>query len=183
MRNLLRSLFAAAALAIAAAPAIADDATPTLPGGANAISEVHDDWTVRCGVAQNGAAGAKSTCGISQQQLDNKTKRRVLLLGLAAGDNGGVQGSLVLPFGLLLDAGVTFQIDDGPRTATASHFRTCLPVGCVVVIDWPASTVTALRSAKKLTVAAQGENSQPATFTVSMKGFGSALDRAIALPK
>ena len=102
------------------------------------------------------------------------------LIGLAAADNGGVKGSLIMPFGLALDAGVTLQIDDGPVTAPV-RFKTCFPAGCVIPLDWPASTVKALRTAQKLKAGAQAENGQPTSFAISMGGFASALDRAIAL--
>jgi invasion protein IalB len=179
MSILSRSLLAAVLIALPIFPALADDPAPTLPGGANTLTEQHGDWTVRCGVTAPaaGTAGA-SSCSVSQQQVDKTTKRRVLIVALAAGDNGGVKGSLVMPFGLDLDSGVTLQIDDGPVTA-AAHFKTCLPAGCVIPVDWPAATVKALRTAQKLKAAAKGENGQPAQFTISMTGFASALDRAI----
>ena len=164
-----------------AGPTLAAAAAPTLPGGANAISEVHGDWTVNCGVTA-GADGkpGTSTCSVTQQQVDPTSKRRILLIGLAAADNGGVKGSLIMPFGLALDAGVTLQIDDGPVTAPV-RFKTCFPAGCVIPLDWPASTVKALRTAQKLKAGAQAENGQPTSFAISMGGFASALDRAIAL--
>ena len=39
-----------------------------------------------------------------------------------------VSGTLVRPFGLALDSGVAFQIDDGPAMQPI-RFRTCVPDG------------------------------------------------------
>ena len=174
MSMLTRGLQAVGLLALSAFPVFADTA-PALPGGATAINEVHADWTVRCGTSATGTA-----CAVSQQQIDKATKKRVLAIGLSSEPNGGVKGSLMMPFGLLLDSGVTLQIDDGPLTAPV-HFRTCMPGGCVIPLEWPAATVTALRTAQKLKVVAQGDDGKPVPFTISMAGFASALDRAIAL--
>jgi invasion protein IalB len=178
MSILARSLLAASLLTLSAFPVFAETAA-TLPGGATAINEVHSDWTVKCGVAAD-ATGGVSTCVVSQLQLDKTTKKRVLAIGLSAQPNGGVKGSIMMPFGLSLDSGVTLQIDDGPLTAPV-HFRTCLPGGCVIPLEWPAATVTALRTAQKLKVVAQGDNGKPIPFSISMAGFASALDRAMAL--
>ena len=182
MSRLSRVLLASCLVMLVANSAMADNA-PTLPGGANAISEMHGDWTVRCGIAAppDGSAGT-SVCTVSQQQLDKATKRRVLFIGLSASEDGGVKGSLVMPFGLTLDSGVTLQVDDGPITA-AVHFKTCIPAGCVIPLEWPTATVKALRTAQKLKAVAQNENGQPALFSISMTGFASALDRASALVK
>ena len=184
MKSVTCGLWAASMALLSTCTVLADDA-PSLPGGASAINEAHSDWTLRCGPAP---AAVESTdksapgiaCAVSQQQVDKKTNKRVLVLALSAADGGGVKGSLVMPFGLALDSGVTLQIDDGPVT-NPIHFRTCVPAGCIVPLEWAVATVKALGSAQSLKVAAVADGGQPAPFTISMKGFSSALDRAVSL--
>ncbi|WP_280953504.1 invasion associated locus B family protein [Phyllobacterium phragmitis] len=48
-----------------------------------------------------------------------------------------VTGTLIMPFGLALDAGVTFEIDDKPAMQPV-RFRTCLPGGCLVNVSFDA---------------------------------------------
>jgi len=146
-----------------------------LPGGATALNEAHADWILNCQV-QNGA----THCAVSQQQFDKGTKQLMLSLSFNPEANGGVKGVAVLPFGLNLGKGVTFQLDSSSPTAP-SAFSTCLRGGCLVPLAWPADTVKDLRGATNLKVAALGANGQPASFTVPMSGFGAALDRAIEL--
>ncbi|MBZ9872939.1 invasion associated locus B family protein [Mesorhizobium sp. BR1-1-9] len=55
-------------------------------------------------------------CSMSQQRV-GKNRQRVLALELQAGRDSTVTGVLVLPFGLLLEKGVTLQIDDRPTLA------------------------------------------------------------------
>lgn len=170
---------AAAILLLLMGTAWADDAAG-LPDGASTINESHGDWTVRCATAAAGQPNPGVHCGISQTLMDKKTNKRVLLIGLSQQVGGAVKGTLLMPFGLALKAGATLQIDDGPVTSPAS-FRTCLPAGCLINLDWPQTTVVALRNAKVLKVHASGDNGQAADFTVSLNGFGSAIDRVSAL--
>lgn len=149
-----------------------------LPGGAQSLSETFEDWQVACGTPQ----GVKR-CVVSQQQADAKTHQRLLSVELqpkGTGAGAGVEGILVMPFGLDLDKGVTLkagQADVGP----ALRFRTCLPQGCVVMLALDAKAVAVLRKAPTAMVNAVAEGGKQVSFPVSLKGFGGALDRAAAL--
>ncbi|PRD40764.1 invasion protein, partial [Phyllobacterium phragmitis] len=101
---------------------------------------------------------------------------------LSAPAGNTVTGTLIMPFGLALDAGVTFQIDDKPAMQPV-RFRTCLPGGCLVNVSFDDATLVALRAgaALKLTATADGGAAMP--FTISLQGFGTALDRVAALSR
>jgi invasion protein IalB len=167
------------ALAVAAAPifgASAALAATALPGGATTLTEKHDDWMVRCELA-----GGLVHCSAQQEQLDSKTRQRVLAIEFQpAADN--LPGTLVLPFGLLLSAGATLQVDQRQASA-ALPFQTCLPAGCLVPLllakDWQG----ALRQGATLAIMAQAVGGQPAKFSISLKGLAGALDRIAELTK
>lgn len=145
-----------------------------LPGGAQSLSETFEDWRVTCGMPQ----GVKR-CVVSQQQADAKTRQRLLSVELQP-KGAGVEGVLVMPFGLDLDKGVMLkagETDVGP----ALRFRTCLPQGCVVMLALDAKAVAVLRKAPTAMVNAVAEGGRQVSFPVSLKGFGGALDRASAL--
>jgi invasion protein IalB len=165
--------FAASLLALPAATASG------LPGGATSLTETHADWTLNCGV-QPAVSGGAIACSVGQAQFDKASKRRILTFAVSPQSGGGVKGVVVLPFGLSLDKGVTFQLDAGSITP-AAHFRTCLPAGCLVSLDWPDGTVKAMRTATTLKIAATTANGQAAPFSLPMSGFAAALDRAVAL--
>jgi invasion protein IalB len=169
-------------IALAIVPLMAFPATAGaagLPGGATSLNESHGDWALRCG--ERGAAGDATTlCSVTQTQIDKNTKRRVLAIALNPQKGGGIKGIVMMPFGLLLDNGATFQLDDGAATSP-THFRTCVPAGCILPIDWPDSTVKAMRSAKTLKISAVMDNGKPAPFSISMNGFDGAMDRAAEL--
>ncbi len=167
----------AAIAALFLTPALAQDAL-TLPGGASALSETHGDWTVKCAVE---LSANKIGCALSQQQADKATQQRVLAIELlpAAGD---LLGTLALPFGLLLDKGVTLSLDDA-APLPLQRFRSCYPDGCHVALDLSPDVVTQLRHGAALKIKAVTDAGEDAPFSVSLKGFGGALDRTIDLAK
>lgn len=152
----------------------------TLPGGASSLRENHGDWVVNCAVQPQGGKNVKS-CALSQEQADGNTRQRVLAIELKPGDNNA-QGMLVMPFGLALDQGVAFQIDEG-GFSPVQKFRTCLPAGCLVPVTFDARTLTALRKGTALKIKATADGGKETPFTISLKGFPGAYDRTVALAK
>jgi len=120
---------------------------------------------------------------IQQLQSDAKTGQLVLAAKLAP-SKGAASGEFVMPFGLLFEAGVALSVDAGPAGKPLA-FKTCLPAGCIVPATLDASTVAALRSAQQLKLTAKPvvSNAKPLVFSISLKGFGAALDRAAAIQK
>jgi invasion protein IalB len=149
----------------------------SLPGGATSLQETFQDWQVNCAVQANG-----KRCTLSQQQF-GQNRQRLLAIELAPGDGANVTGTLVLPFGLLLEAGVTTQIDDKP-TGKPLRFRTCLPAGCVVPLQFDGAAASALRAGTALKfIATPSESNEALTFSISLKGLPAALSRTAALMK
>jgi len=110
----------------------------------------------------------------------------ILLNGIndstAMGVNKPITGTLVLPFGLALDAGVLFQIDEKPAMQPL-RFRTCVPSGCLVNVFFDAATLVALRAGAALKIKATADGGAAAPFAVSLQGFGTALDRVATLAR
>jgi invasion protein IalB len=183
MADRLSSRFRAGALVLGlllcAGAAQAENAD-SLPGGATSLKESHDDWTVTC-VLQTQADKTVKLCDLAQEQIDNRSHQRVLAIELKP-DAAGIAGTLILPFGLALDQGVTFQIDDGPA-GTAQRFRTCLPVGCILPISFDARTLAMLRKASTLKIKTVADGAREMPFSISLKGFPGAFDRTVALLK
>ncbi|MFP3434680.1 invasion associated locus B family protein, partial [Paraburkholderia sp. SIMBA_061] len=73
-------------------------------------------------------------------------------------------------------------IDDAAAPNLA--FSTCLPQGCLAPVSFDAKQVAALKAGTNINVTTTALSpSQPVAFKVSLKGFGAALDRIIALTK
>jgi invasion protein IalB len=167
-------MWAAGVLVAALAPLTAVGQQSQLPGGAQSITETYQDWQMVCGQPQ----GVKQ-CAVAQQQTDSKSGQRILGVELRPqGDKA--EGILLLPFGLTLDKGVALRIGEA-EIAAGLRFKTCLIAGCVVPLSFDAKTVSVLRKAAAFSVSAFGDADQPMTFSVSLKGFSPAFDRAAAL--
>lgn len=167
------------ALAFSSAlPAIAQtEAAPILfPGGASSISEAHGDWTLVCG-----AQDETATCVTTQNLSNNQTGQRVLAVELEALEDGGLEGTLVLPFGLLLSDGVRMQID-AVTVGDQLSFAVCYEYGCIVDLSLDAAGIDLLRRGTTLrflgTVADSGES---VALSVPLAGISSALARGAAL--
>lgn len=173
------AVLAIALVALAEPAARAEEAS--LPGGATSLRESHGDWQVSCAIQAQADGSKRKLCALSQEQFARDTRRRVLAVELHP-DGGKAAGSLVLPFGLALDQGAAYQIDDGQTSAT-HRFRTCLPVGCLIDLAFDARTIAALRSGKALKVRAIADGGQEMTFSISLAGYASAYDRVSALMK
>ncbi|TPK75654.1 invasion associated locus B family protein [Mesorhizobium sp. B2-4-15] len=146
----------------------------SLPNGASSLQETYQDWQLACSMQDNARV-----CTVTQDQTQ-KNGQRLLAVELRVGQKGGLIGTLLLPFGILFDPGVTPQIDDQPPMAQ-QRLRTCLPTGCIVVfpIDRPTLGKMKVGSVLKLNVTTAAET--PLTFPVSLNGLSAALDRMVAL--
>jgi invasion protein IalB len=161
------------------APAQAQNGTgvgSNLPGGASSLSETYKDWRVSCG----GHDGTKR-CSLSQVQ-SRQNGQIVLIIELNAPVGDAISGALVLPFGLAFDSGVIFQIDEKPAMQPV-RFRTCLPGGCLVNINFDAPTLAALRAGAALKITTVADGGAIAPFSISLQGFTSAIDRVTALAR
>ena len=155
----------------------ADQAGQGLPGGATSLQETYGDWRVAC-AQQNGG----KVCALSQRQTDKDSRQLVLAVELSAPAADKAEGTLILPFGLSINQPITLQVDQA-AAGPALHFRTCLPVGCLVGLSFDRVTVALLRKGTMLTVRATADGGQETSFKISLKGFADALDRTAALAK
>ncbi|EEQ95037.1 invasion associated locus B family protein [Brucella intermedia LMG 3301] len=147
-----------------------------LPGGASNLQETYEDWTVSCQNQKD-----TSICVMRQEQSSTQTGQRVLTAELR-NVAGKVEGVLLMPFGLDLAKGAALKIDDAAAPNLA--FSTCLPQGCLAPVSFDAKQVAALKAGTNINVTTTALSpSQPVAFKVSLKGFGAALDRIIALTK
>ena len=163
----------------AAVPVFAEEAS--LPGDASSLRESHGDWTVACALTAASDGKKVRICAFTQEQFTKDTHQRALAIELRP-DNGGAKGTLALPFGLSLDKGVSYQIDEAASGAP-QRFRTCYPQGCLVDLAFDDKVTASLKTAKALKIKAIAEGGQDISFSVSLNGFGSAYDRALALLK
>ncbi|MBZ9920809.1 MULTISPECIES: invasion associated locus B family protein [unclassified Mesorhizobium] len=174
-RFVLLKAAAICAVALPASSACAQQQqAATLPNGASSLQETYQDWSLACTIQDNARA-----CSVSQDQTQ-KNGQRLLAVELRAGPKGGLTGTLLLPFGILFDPGVTIQIDDQPPLGQL-RFRTCLPNGCVAQFPIDRALAQKLKAGGVLTLNVITDAETKLNFPVSLKGLAAALDRVAAL--
>ncbi|MDP4025540.1 invasion associated locus B family protein [Methylobacterium sp. NEAU 140] len=160
----------------AAAPAPAPAAAAVWPAGASSVSESYGDWTVTCTRPAD-----KAACIVVQSQGDSKTGRRKFAIEMQPPRDGRAEGIILMPFGLSIDPGVTFKLDE-QALGKGAPYTSCTGEGCIVPISFPTLATDGMRTAKTLTVTGQKSGgTEPATITVPLVGFPQAFDRAVAL--
>jgi invasion protein IalB len=166
-----------------AAPSQMSAATPNVsalwPAGATTVSESYGDWTMTCV-----RPSEKAACVVAQSQGDSKTGRRKFGIELKRPQDGYAEGVVVMPFGLAIEPGITFKLDD-QVLGKGAPYTSCTGEGCLVPISFPMAATDAMRTAKTLTVtgrkaggSAAGDVGEAATIAVPLVGFSQAFDRA-----
>lgn len=168
---------AAATPAPAPAKAAAETAS-AWPAGAGSVSESYGDWTVSCTRPETTVA-----CIVVQSQGDSKTGQRKFGFELSTPKDGRAEGVILMPFGLAIEPGVAFKLDE-QALGKGAPYSSCTVEGCMVPISFPTLATDGMRTAKTLTVTGQKANgTEPATITVPLVGFPAAFDRAVALSR
>lgn len=165
--------FLPALLALVALPAFAQQAGST---GPSQLSEVYGDWTLNCATAE----GVRD-CAITQSLVDSETRQHVLSIELYAGEAGGLDGMMVLPFGLNFARGAALAIDDA-ALGVPLPFLTCLPAGCLVPVTFTGADADRLRAGARLVVTGTGAaENDPVPLTLSLTGLTTATKRLAEL--
>ncbi|WP_425375930.1 invasion associated locus B family protein [Rhizobium jaguaris] len=149
-------------------------AQSALPNGASALQETYQDWRVACN-----ARDKAPVCTISQDQTQ-QNGQRLLAVEIQMRSDGNAAATLLLPFGIVFDSGVTPTIDDQPPLKPV-RFRTCLPAGCIALFPIDSPTLTKLRMSSRLNLKVTNDSDKELSFQVSLRGFSAALDRVVAL--
>nr|WP_244629573.1 invasion associated locus B family protein [Martelella limonii] len=147
-------------------------AAAALPGGANELHETYQDWQVNCISDDKG-----DQCVMSQRQVDSASGDTVFSVELIAGEDGGLLGLIVMPFGLAVAEPLFLSLDE-KAAEQQLEFSTCLPRGCLVEINLDREIVDGMKSGSSLTVTGAVANSdKKVPFAASLQGFSAAFKR------
>lgn len=144
--------------------------TPVPAPAPNSASFGFDAWLVRCETG-----GEKAACGMSQQILDQRSRRPVLQLLLAhAREEKGHQLVAVLPLGVTVPPGIAIEIGETKRNVA---FTQCLPMGCVAPLAADASLIAAMKSGSEGRVGVVDRAGKTVAVPFSLKGFEPAFKK------
>ncbi|WP_267549470.1 invasion associated locus B family protein [Rhizobium rhizogenes] len=139
------------------------------------LREVHGEWTVFAPLDTE-SLHHEASCTISQVQLDEETRKRLLVIELRP-RKGRVTGSLLLPSGLMREPGVVLQFEES-EPGPARQIQTALPNGVLVDLDFDEAMTVLLMSSHRLHVMATADTGEEVNFSIPLSGFSSALARA-----
>jgi invasion protein IalB len=145
--------------------------------GASSISESYGSWVLECRLVDK-----QKQCRLLQIQSNSQNNQRVLQVELGVPTDDKIEGTIVLPFGLKLDAGVGLRLDD-KELGRGLRFLTCVPVGCLLPVSFSTIAVDAMKKGKMLAIASLNLGDQVITFNVPLDGFSEAIARIVELAR
>lgn len=154
----------------------ASEAKAVWPNGARSVSESYGDWSMNCT-----KEGEQIDCVVIQSQGDRRTGRRQFSIELRVPASDRAEGLILMPFGLQIEPGVTFKLDDR-ALGKGAPYSYCVSDGCLVPISLPTLATDTMKTAQMLTVSAMKPDAkEPTLIAVPLSGFAAAFARAIAL--
>lgn len=139
------------------------------PDAATRLTQ-HQDWRVICPPMTQTDTGCTLSNSIARAQGGGTLA--MISLGSTA---PGAKLNVIVPHGVLLDAGMGFAVGDAPSQTLP--YETCDQNGCVVLVTLDAATLTAMKTKAngQVSVAAMGQQ-QPVVIPFSLAGFVAGYD-------
>lgn len=146
------------------------------PAGADTVTETYGEWTTSCARAE-----AQVACMVMQTQGDRNTGRRQFAFELRTPKDGRAEGVILMPFGLAIEPGVSFKLDEA-TLGKGAFYISCTAEGCLVPVSFPTLATDSMKTAKALVVTGKkASNDEAVTITLPLAGFATAFERAAAL--
>ncbi len=166
VRPLAALLFLSSA-SLSLAQETAGGSTPTPPA-----------WALNC-VSPDAASGALD-CQIAQRFYRQQTGELVMVLAISKkSEDAAFSMDLVLPHGLNLPSGVSYQVDDGETKIAA--INSSGQNGAVTSIPLSPDILAVLKAGSTLTVKMQTATGAELSIPLSLAGFTAAVDRLSAI--
>lgn len=159
-------------LAGASAPALAQGTQTTQRNPATS-QPAAPAWALSCS-SPNAGTGALE-CQMSQTILRQETGQILTVITIRKPQSGSMAMNLVLPHGLYLPAGVSYQIGTGAKN-TAVIFSSDQS-GAYASVTLAPELLNALKAGSILNIGLETVSRNPLTIPVSLTGFTSAVDR------
>lgn len=132
--------------------------------------QIIGDWVVAC----SGPKEGHKACVISQTLSSEKLKQTVSVLTIGKDQEGKLKGSLRLPVGVSLPAGVVIGIEK--QTPFTVPYSACHQIGCFAPFDLGEPMLSQIRNASKISAVAKSVSQQALVLNFSTRGFPSAYE-------
>jgi invasion protein IalB len=129
-------------------------------------------WEVKCATP---AKATEAVCEMSKQVVVAKSRQLITRVSLASGKDDSFVLRVLLPHGLSLADGVALSVDDGEPRKLA--FTTSIGAGVIARMAADAEIMSAMKAGNTLKIQAKSRAEKDLSLTVSLKGFGSSLQK------
>ncbi|WP_454858328.1 invasion associated locus B family protein [Rhizobium binxianense] len=161
-------------LASGLAPAVAQDTqTQTTQRNPRASPPAVPTWALNCFSAD--ASSGALECQMSRTILRQETGQILTVITIRKLQDGSMTMNLVLPHGLYLPAGVSYQIDTSAKNTAV--ILSSDQNGAYANVALTPELVSALKSGSTFNLGLETVSRSPLTIPVSLTGFTSAIDR------
>jgi invasion protein IalB len=130
-------------------------------------------WALNCSSANAGTGALE--CQMSQTVLRQETGQILMVIAIRKPQSGSMTMNFVLPHGLYLPAGVSYQIGNGAKN-TAPIFSSDQN-GAYANVTLPPELLNALKAGSTLNIGLETVSRNPLTIPVSLTGFTPAVER------
>lgn len=162
--------------------ALSGQAASGLPNGASSLAESYHDWRLTCQSGNNMAGNNAGPQCLVSQQVFNSQPRQLLVAMRLQPDGMQTRGELTLPFGLDISKGIAL-LTDGQSVGDIYPFNTCLPVGCIVSLEFDQNQLNTLEKSKTIEVTISFLTGKVMRLPLSPKGLTEAMKRVSSLTR
>ncbi|MBN9246139.1 MAG: invasion associated locus B family protein [Hyphomicrobium sp.] len=168
MKKSILRFMAGVAVAALAGAACAEAPASVKTANAQPAAQTIGDWLVACEAEVKG----HKSCVLSQTLVSEKLNRTVGELTIDKDAAGKLKGSLRLPVGVSLPAGVVVDIEG--NAALTVPYAACHRSGCLARFDLTEPLLGQMRKASKISAVVQDTSNKPLSLTFSTRGFPEA---------
>lgn len=129
------------------------------------------DWVVRCVERAD-----LPPCDAVQTAFDRATQQRVMLTSIAHfGNDDEIGIQIWVPTGILVSAGILFEIDQKDRALETLQFTRCEADGCFIEAIVTEDDLSPLKKGNEAAIAVLTSAGQPRIVGLSLSGFTKAF--------
>lgn len=130
-------------------------------------------WALSCSSPNAGSGPLE--CQMSQTILRQETGQILMVITIRKPQNGTMTMNLVLPHGLYLPTGVSYQVGTGGKNTAVIYSSD--QNGAYASVPLAPELLNALKAGSVLNIGLETVSRNPLTIPVSLTGFTSAVDR------
>jgi invasion protein IalB len=148
----------------------ADTSAPSKGAAAGPAQQVIGDWVVACVPVGSG----HKSCMLTQTLASQKLGRTVSVFAIGRDRSGKLKGSIRVPVGVALSAGVVVGVED--KNPFTVPYSACHQIGCFAPFDLTEPMLGQIRKATKISAVAQSVSQQALNLNFSTRGFPAAYE-------